>query len=306
MRTGRNPPSTAWPTHRVVALAESPARWAIPVFCIGEFVRVITHPRLFDPAHTADEACEAPGQVAGLAGRKRALSRSGLSGAVRRSGSRGERDRQSGVRRPDRGALPGERGFAAVERGSRLRALQGIRYRASRAVTAGRRGRGSRIANPASDSYANGSCGRPAARWCVRGGNGARNAGRRRNSRPGHGSWEAVSGQRMKPPREVSRDNVRRGSRPWRLSRRRDRPVCRAPNLRVSGQDTTSSCSLSPTGQGSFKAVVPRRADPLPTVAPRGRDGGGRHANRDRMAPLRPAFGRQPGRPGAGRIRRHA
>ena len=44
---------------RVVALAESPARWAIPVFCIGEFVRVVTHLRLFDPPYTANEACEA-------------------------------------------------------------------------------------------------------------------------------------------------------------------------------------------------------------------------------------------------------
>ena len=44
---------------RVVALAESPARWAIPVFCIGEFVRVVTHPRLLDPPYSANEACEA-------------------------------------------------------------------------------------------------------------------------------------------------------------------------------------------------------------------------------------------------------
>ena len=44
---------------RVVALAESPSRWAIPVFCIGEFVRVITHPRLFHAPHSAEEACEA-------------------------------------------------------------------------------------------------------------------------------------------------------------------------------------------------------------------------------------------------------
>ena len=42
-----------------MALAESPSRWAIPVFCIGEFVRVITHPRLFHAPHTAEEACEA-------------------------------------------------------------------------------------------------------------------------------------------------------------------------------------------------------------------------------------------------------
>lgn len=44
---------------RVVALAESRARWGIPVFCIGEFVRVITHPGLFHPPYSASEACEA-------------------------------------------------------------------------------------------------------------------------------------------------------------------------------------------------------------------------------------------------------
>jgi toxin-antitoxin system PIN domain toxin len=40
-------------------LAEGQARWALPVFCIGEFLRLITHPRLFDPPYTADEGCEA-------------------------------------------------------------------------------------------------------------------------------------------------------------------------------------------------------------------------------------------------------
>jgi toxin-antitoxin system PIN domain toxin len=44
---------------RLTALAEGSARWAIPVFCLGEFLRVITHPRLFDPPHTSREACEA-------------------------------------------------------------------------------------------------------------------------------------------------------------------------------------------------------------------------------------------------------
>lgn len=50
---------------RIVALAESPARWAIPVFCIGEFVRVITHPRLFHSPHSAEEACEALSRLLG-------------------------------------------------------------------------------------------------------------------------------------------------------------------------------------------------------------------------------------------------
>jgi uncharacterized protein len=29
------------------------------VSCLGEFLRVITHPRVFDPPFTTDEACEA-------------------------------------------------------------------------------------------------------------------------------------------------------------------------------------------------------------------------------------------------------
>ena len=44
---------------RLTTLAESHRRWAIPVFCVGEFLRVVTHPRLFDPPFNVDEACEA-------------------------------------------------------------------------------------------------------------------------------------------------------------------------------------------------------------------------------------------------------
>jgi hypothetical protein len=44
---------------RLIELAEGDALWGIPVFCLGEFLRVITHPRLFDPPHSAAEACEA-------------------------------------------------------------------------------------------------------------------------------------------------------------------------------------------------------------------------------------------------------
>lgn len=44
---------------RLVALAEGRATWAIPVFCLGEFLRVITHRRLFDPPHTPAEATDA-------------------------------------------------------------------------------------------------------------------------------------------------------------------------------------------------------------------------------------------------------
>ncbi len=44
---------------RLTELAEADATWAIPVFCLGEFLRVVTHPRLFDPPYRVDEACTA-------------------------------------------------------------------------------------------------------------------------------------------------------------------------------------------------------------------------------------------------------
>ncbi len=44
---------------RLADLAQGAERWCIPVFCIGEFLRIITHPRLFDPPYTAQEGCEA-------------------------------------------------------------------------------------------------------------------------------------------------------------------------------------------------------------------------------------------------------
>ncbi len=40
-------------------LAEGDAAWALPVFCLGEFLRVMTHARLFEPPLTVEEACEA-------------------------------------------------------------------------------------------------------------------------------------------------------------------------------------------------------------------------------------------------------
>jgi len=40
----------------LTALAEGRERWALPVFCLGEWLRVITHPRLFSPPHTVAEA----------------------------------------------------------------------------------------------------------------------------------------------------------------------------------------------------------------------------------------------------------
>jgi toxin-antitoxin system PIN domain toxin len=38
------------------SLAEGSAPWGLPVFCIGEFVRVVTHPRVFDPPSTLEQA----------------------------------------------------------------------------------------------------------------------------------------------------------------------------------------------------------------------------------------------------------
>ena len=40
-------------------LAEGRVPWAIPVFCLGEFVRVVTHTRIFDPPSTLEQAVSA-------------------------------------------------------------------------------------------------------------------------------------------------------------------------------------------------------------------------------------------------------
>jgi hypothetical protein len=41
---------------RLRELAEGNAQWAVPVFCLGEFVRVVTHPAVFFPPSTLEEA----------------------------------------------------------------------------------------------------------------------------------------------------------------------------------------------------------------------------------------------------------
>jgi uncharacterized protein len=43
----------------VRSLAESQEPWGIPVFCLGEFVRVVTHRRVFDPPSTIAQALDA-------------------------------------------------------------------------------------------------------------------------------------------------------------------------------------------------------------------------------------------------------
>jgi uncharacterized protein len=40
-------------------LAEGAAAWALPVFVLGEFLRVVTHPRLLDPPSTGAQATAA-------------------------------------------------------------------------------------------------------------------------------------------------------------------------------------------------------------------------------------------------------
>lgn len=42
--------------HAVQLLAEGDEAWALPVFCVGEFLRVVSHDRLFDPPTPALEA----------------------------------------------------------------------------------------------------------------------------------------------------------------------------------------------------------------------------------------------------------
>jgi uncharacterized protein len=40
-------------------LAEGEEPWGIPIFCLGEFVRVVTHRRVFDPPSTLAQAIDA-------------------------------------------------------------------------------------------------------------------------------------------------------------------------------------------------------------------------------------------------------
>jgi toxin-antitoxin system PIN domain toxin len=39
-------------------LAEGDTSWALPIFCLGEFLRVVTHPRVFTPPTTMSVATE--------------------------------------------------------------------------------------------------------------------------------------------------------------------------------------------------------------------------------------------------------
>lgn len=40
-------------------LAEGEVPWGLPVFCVGEFLRVVTHPRVFDKPSTHNQAWDA-------------------------------------------------------------------------------------------------------------------------------------------------------------------------------------------------------------------------------------------------------
>lgn len=41
---------------RLVALGEGAERWALPVFCGAEFMRAVTHKRVFNPPSTVEQA----------------------------------------------------------------------------------------------------------------------------------------------------------------------------------------------------------------------------------------------------------
>lgn len=54
----------ASPSHRRATgwlrqLAEGEPLWGLPVFCLAEFVRVVTHPRIFSPPSTMGQATSA-------------------------------------------------------------------------------------------------------------------------------------------------------------------------------------------------------------------------------------------------------
>ena len=51
----RHPAARSW----LASLAESPGPWGLPVFCLAEFVRITTHPRVFRPPSTLRRSLEA-------------------------------------------------------------------------------------------------------------------------------------------------------------------------------------------------------------------------------------------------------
>lgn len=48
---------------KITAIAESDAPWALPVFCLAEFVRVVTHLRVFDPPSSLAQALDFLGEL---------------------------------------------------------------------------------------------------------------------------------------------------------------------------------------------------------------------------------------------------
>jgi toxin-antitoxin system PIN domain toxin len=50
---------------RLTEMAEGSRAWGLPVFCLGEFLRVTTHPKLFSPPSTLETALGFLGGVLG-------------------------------------------------------------------------------------------------------------------------------------------------------------------------------------------------------------------------------------------------
>ncbi len=48
---------------KITAIAESDAPWALPVFVLAEFVRVVTHLRVFDPPSSLSQALDFLGEL---------------------------------------------------------------------------------------------------------------------------------------------------------------------------------------------------------------------------------------------------
>jgi len=55
----RDLPQHAEALQRIISLAEGEEAWGIPVFCLGEFLRVVTHPQIFKPPSSIEEALAA-------------------------------------------------------------------------------------------------------------------------------------------------------------------------------------------------------------------------------------------------------
>lgn len=100
------------------------------MFCLGEFLRVFTHPRLVDPPHSTKEACDALARFLSL--NNVVVIRPGpeYPGRLVEANLEGQRNRESHLRRTNRCIVSGQWSDEAADRRPGFRPVPDSRSRA--------------------------------------------------------------------------------------------------------------------------------------------------------------------------------